>query len=600
MTFGEKTQIAYEFGPYRLIPEERLLLRDGQRITVAPKVFETLVLLVKNSGRLIEKDQLISTLWPDTFVEEATLARNISDLRKVLGESASDQNFIETVPKRGYRFTAFVKCDTRDRIVLVSERHLRTRMVIEEEVKLEADAVMSIAVLPFRPFTAEGRDEILELGIADALITRLSNINQIVVRPTSSVRKYNSLEHDCSPIGRALSVSHVLDGTIQRVADRIRVTAQLVSVEDGRSLWAGKFDERFTDIFNVEDIISEQVAQALVLKLTGEEKLLIARRGTDDAEAHRLYLTGRFHWNRRTREGYEKGIEHFNQAIQRDRDYALAYSGLADCYSMLGRFGTIRPGEIMPQASAAAATALRLDDSLAESHCSMGLLTHIYDWNWTKAEFHYNRAIELNASFATAHHWYAVFLAERGRGQEGLSEISRAQRLDPVSLIIGADKGMIHYLAREYHLAIEQCRSTLEMDPNYFRARMWLGCAYEQLGMHEQAIAEYQSAASLDESPYVLEWLARAHALSGNTEAAQKILLELVELPDRVYLDSYYLASVDAALREEQRAVKKLETAVQDRSCWLSRLCTDPIFDSVRSTLGFSELLTSVSARNPS
>jgi len=600
VTFVGKTQIVYEFGPYRLIPEEHLLLRDGNQVTVPPKIFETLIVLVKNSGKLVEKDLLINTLWPDTFVEEATLARNISDLRRVLGESASDQNFIETVPKRGYRFKALVKCEKGEEITLVSERHIRARVVIEEEVQLENDTVMSIAVLPFRPITAEGRDEFLELGIADALITRLSNISQIVVRPTSSVRKYLALEHDCSVTGRELRVSHLLDGALQRDGDRIRVTAQLVSVEDGRSLWAGKFDERFTDIFNVEDTISEQVAQALVVKLTGNEKRLIARRDTEDAEAHRLYLTGRFYWNRRTREGYEKGIEHFNQAIRADRNYALAYSGLADCYSMLGRFGTIKPCEIMPRASAAAATALSLDASLAESHCSMGLLTHIYDWNWTKAEYHYNRAIELNASFATAHHWYAVFLAERGRGQEALSEIRKAQLLDPVSLIIGADTGMIHYLAREYHLAIEQCKSTLEMDPNYFRARMWLGCAYEQLGMFERAIEEYQSAGSLDESPYVLEWLARAHALSGNTTEARKIVSELVGLPDRVYLDSYYLASVSAALGEREQAVKRLETALDDRSCWLSRLGIDPIFDCLRSAPDFSGLLTSVSARNPS
>jgi TolB-like protein len=230
----------------------------------------------------------MSRLWPDTFVEEVTLARNISDLRKALRDATGDESFIETVPKRGYRFTAAVRC-IRPEATVVVQRHTSSRMVIEEQLETATD-LRSIAVLPFRPISVEGRDEFLELGIADALITRLSNISQIVVRPTSSVRRFLNVDQDSAQAGRELRVDHVLDGSIQRAGDRIRVTAQLVSVEDGRSLWAGKFDERFTDIFGVEDVISEQVANSLVLKLTGEEKRLIARHYTDNAEAHRLYL----------------------------------------------------------------------------------------------------------------------------------------------------------------------------------------------------------------------------------------------------------------------------------------------------------------------
>ena len=232
MALSKKHGTLYEFGPFRLDPSERLLMRDGEPVPLAPKVFDTLMALIENSGRL------------------------------------------------------------------------------------------PIAVLPFRPISSEKRDEYLELGLADALITRLSNINQIVVRPTSSVRKYLGVEQESAQTGQELRVSHVLDGSIQTVGDRIRVTAQLVSVEDGRSLWAGTFDESFRDIFSVEDVISEQVANALVLRLTGEEKRLITRRDTDNAEAHRLYLKGRFYWNRRTRDGYEKGIEHFCRAIEIDRSYA--------------------------------------------------------------------------------------------------------------------------------------------------------------------------------------------------------------------------------------------------------------------------------------
>lgn len=595
MAFSKKHGPRYEFGPFRLDPSERLLMRAGEPVPLAPKVFDTLTALIENSGRLIDKEELMSKLWPDTFVEEATLARNISDLRKALGESTGEQKFIETVPKRGYRFIAEVKCNRIEEATVIVERHVRSRVIFEEQIETDAD-VISIGVLPFRPISSEKREEFLELGLADALITRLSNINQIVVRPTSSVRKYSGLDQDASQAGRELKVSHVLDGSIQTVGDRIRVTAQLVSVEDGRSLWAGKFDESFRDILSVEDVISEQVANALVLRLTGEEKRLITRRDTDNAEAHRLYLKGRFYWNRRTRDGYEKGIEHFCRAIEIDRSYARAYAGLADCYSMLGRFGLVQPAEIMPRAVSSATTALRLDDTLAESHASMGLAAHIYSWDWAKAESHYKRAIELNTNFATAHHWYAVFLAEIGRGQEALAEIKQAQSLDPVSLIIGADAGMVLYLARDYDQALEQCRATLDMDPNYFRARMWLGCSYEQKGMYQHAIAEYETARSLDDSPYVLEWLARAYAVSGNTMEVHRVIDELTHLSSRVYVDSYYLASVYAALGEKQQAIALLERACRDRSCWLSRVGVDPIFDSLRSTPGFDSVSVSMGA----
>lgn len=589
MAVDRQSGTIYEFGNFRLDPSERQLVRDGQLITIAPKVFDTLLALIEEPGRLVDKERLMSRLWPDTFVEEATLARNISDLRKALGGSASGQQFIETVPKRGYRFISEVRLIGSQGTDWIIERGVRSRVIVEEQP--EETGISSIAVMPFRPISFEGRDEYLELGIADALITRLSNIGQLVVRSTNSVRKYVDIELEASQAGLQLQVGHILEGSIQRAGDRIRITARLVSVDDGRALWAGKFDVQFTDIFSVEDAISERVASALVVKLTGEEKRLMARRDTNDAEAHRRYLKGRYYWNKRTRQGYEKGIECFEQAIEIDQYYALAYAGLADCYSMLGRFGLVRPSEIMPKALSSAATALKLDDTLSESHCSMALATHIYAWELEKAEYHYKRGIDLNPRYATGHHWYGVLLAEAGRAAEALSQMSQAQSLDPVSLIIAADVAMVLYLARDYDRALEQCRDALDMDPNYFRARMWLGCVYEQQGSYDQAIAEYTTAGLLDDSPYVLEWLARAQALSGNDEAAHRTLVRLIELSSQVYIDGYYLAAVYAALRRENEALAVLETAFQDRSCWVSRLMIDPIFDKLRSEPGFENIV---------
>jgi len=561
-----------------------LLVRHGEIVCLPPKVFDTLVVLIEKNGRLIEKDELISALWPDTFVEEATLARNISDLRKALGESAGDGKFIETVPKRGYRFTAVVRRSQPDGPSVIVET---------PEASQDRKRIKSLAVLPFRPMSVV-QDEYLELGIADALITRLSNIRQIVVRPTSTVRKYANSPSESVSAGAELKVDYVLDGAIQKTNDRIRVTAQLVSVADGTVLWAKKFDEGLTDIFTIEDVISEQAAAALGPKLSGEEKRLIIRHDTNNAEAHRLCLKGRFYWNKRTREGYEKGIEQFNQAIELDSSYARAYAGLADCYSMLGRFGLVNPAEIMPKAVSAANRALALDDDLAESHASVALANHNYLWDWPRVEQHYARAIVLNPSFATARHWYAVFLAETGRAEEAIAQIKLARDLDPVSLIIGADMGMILYLCRDFDLAIEQCRATLEMDPAYFRARMWLGRAYEQKGLYREAIAEYQTARSLDETPYVLEWLARTYSLAENNIESDRLIQELDQLSARVYVDSYYLASVYAARDQKKEAIEGLERAREERSCWMCRLRVDPIFDRLRQEPEFEQLIMAI------
>ncbi len=566
----------YQFGPFRLDAAERLLLREGEPVLLTPKVFDTLLVLVQNSGRLLGKDELMQTVWPDAIVEESNLSQNIFTLRKALGESPTKPKYIETIPRRGYRFIASV------------------REVRYEGADLTGVAVRSIAVLPFKPLGAKNGDEYLGLGLADALITRLSNIGQIVVRPTSSVRKYTGLEQDPVAVGRALRVESVLDGSLRRSGERIRVTVQLVSVRDGVPLWADRFDEKFTDIFVVEDSISERVAAALMLKLTGEDKKRLTKRYTENIEAFQLYLKGRYYWNKRTGQGLKKGIEYFQQAIEKDPTYALAYAGLADCYNLLSLYGVFPPKETMPRAKAAAMRALEIDNTLAEAHTSLAYAKLYYDWDWAGAKREFLRALELNPNYATAHHWYHEYLTAMGWFEESHAEILQAQELDPLSLIISTDVGWGLYYARRYDQAIEQLRKTIEMDPTFAVAHFILGLCYGQKGLFKESAAEIQKAiAILGDNPLALAVgvLGHAYAVSGKKDRALKVFEQLKDLSKRCYVPAYSLAIIYTGLGQKDQALKWLRKAYEERYDRLIYLKVEPMFDSLRSDPRFKDLL---------
>ena len=588
-TMTKRDEISYEFGPFRLDAPERRLMREGEVVPLAPKVFDTLVALVEVSGSLIDKDELMTRLWPDTFVEEGTLARNISDLRKALGESSGSGKYIETVPKRGYRFIASVKPSAG--ATLIVQRHTRSSVVVEEEIEAE-NGVRSIAVLPLKSLGGNESDEYLGLGIADALITRLTNIRQIRVRPTSAVFKYVGLRQEPEGAGRELNVAAVLDGSIQRSSDRIRITVQLVSVKDGSALWAGKFDEKFTDIFTLEDSISEQVAAALTLSLTGEEWNQLKKRYTHNMEAHQAYFKGLYYWNKRTGEGLKRGLECFQQALAEDENYALAYVGLADTFILFGNLAVLPPREAFSRAKQAAMRALEIDEELAEAHSSLGYAKWSLDWDWPGAEQQFARAIELNPGYATAHQWYSLFLAAMGRADEAIVEARRAEEADPVSLVVRSNAGMVLYLCRRYDDAIEQCRTGLEMDPNFYLAQLYAGWAYDQKGMHDEAIASVQKALTLSARGMLpLGSLAYSHALSNERGDARRILAEFGELAERTYVPALYVAVIHAALGETDEAFQWLERAYDERSNWLTLLKVDPRIDSLRSDGRFEELL---------
>lgn len=453
----------------------------------------------------------------------------------------------------------------------------------------------SIAVLPFRTLGMAATDEYLGLGMADALITKLSNIRQISVRPTSAVIKFaGDAKTDPVAAGRELNVDSVLEGSIQRAGDRMRVTVQLISVRESRPLWAHSFDERLTDIFTVQDSISAQVAQALTLKLTGEEQRLLAKRYTENVEAYQSYLRGRYFWNKRNEESLNRSIDYFNEAIDRDHAYALAYAGLADAHSVIGfyQFGKLPPAESFQKAKTAALKALELDETLAEAHASLALSVGDVDADDRAAEREFKRAIELNPNYATAHHWYSDFLATTSRPAEAMAEIKRALELDPLSLVINATLGERLSQERRYDEAITQLRKTLEMDSNFGPAHYLLGLALEQKGRYEEAVAELDKARTLSgNNPWMVSALGHTLALAGRREEAQRVLMELRELSKSRYVTPYDYAVVYQGLGQPEQAVEWLRKLNKDK---VERsIKNDPRMDALQQDARFQKLYAS-------
>jgi DNA-binding winged helix-turn-helix (wHTH) protein/TolB-like protein/Flp pilus assembly protein TadD len=455
--------------------------------------------------------------------------------------------------------------------------------------------IKSIAVLPFKPLVTENRNESLEMGMADTLIAKLSSFKEINVRPISAVRKYADIEQDAVVAGREQKVDAVLDGQIQKSDDKIRMTVRLVRIGDGAVIWTNQFDEKITDIFTLQDSISERVAKALSLKLSREETGKSIKHSTESIEAYEFYMTGRYHLNRLTDDGFSKGRDYFEKAIEKDPNYALAYAGLADAYNRLSGFNAMPPKDGYPKATAAALKALEIDDNLAEAHASLGTVKFFYDWDWSGAEREFRRAIELNPSYSDAHQLFSYYLSAMGRGDEALAEMKRAHELDPLSLEKLAGIGEMLYFQRQYDRAIEQYQKTLEMDPNSGFAHWAIGNVYVHKGMYTEAIGEYQKAIPLSgDSPDEPAMLAYAYARSGKRNEAEQIINELKERSQRSHVAPTIIAVIYSGLGENDRAFEWLEKAYEGHDFLLVFLKTEPMFDNLRADPRFTELLRRV------
>jgi serine/threonine protein kinase/tetratricopeptide (TPR) repeat protein len=454
----------------------------------------------------------------------------------------------------------------------------------------------SLAVLPFTYVNtdpnvmADPDREYLSDGITESIINHLSQLPNLRVIPRSTVFHYKDKEVDPQPVGRELGVRTVLIGRIIQRGDNLTIRTELVDVENNRQLWGEQYDRKVSDLLALQGEIAEEISNKLRLRwLTKTERQQITRNYTENTEAYQLYLKGRYYWNKRTSEGLGKAAVFFEQAIEKDPNYALAYSGVADSYSVPQN--PIAPRDRMPKAKAAAMKALELDDTLAEAHASLGNVKHTYDWDFAGAEREFKRAIELNPNYTSAHHFYALLLASLGRWQQANDQIKRALDLEPFSLIINSSAGRILYLEREYDHASEQLHKALELDPNFARAHFFLGQVYQEKGLNEQAVAEFQKALQLDVNQYLLAGLGYAYATSGKRDEAMKVLDQLKDLSKQRYASSYGIAIIHLGLGEKDAAFESLEKAYQERSEGLSSLMVEPRWDSLRADPRFADLL---------
>jgi TolB-like protein/Flp pilus assembly protein TadD len=598
-----------------LDPVKRLLLRDRQSVSIAPKVFETLLVLVQRSKRVVGKAELMRLIWLDTFVEESNLSQNIFVLRKILGNTPEGRPYIETVPRRGYRFTASVRGlpgeNAEGEVTLSSLT--RADVGATQVIALREDVTLALAVMPMINASGNPEIEYISDGITESIINNLSQISCLRVIARSAVFSYKGREIVIQEVRRNLGVHAIVMGRVLLQGEILNVQTELVDVSNESQIWGEQYHLKISDVFAVQEEISQEISERLRLRLTYQERKRLTKRPPINSEAYHLYLKGRYYQNKLTEEGLKKGVECLLESIAMEPGFALAYASLAICYALGGlpldqefalayaelddchAFIGPPPREAMSKAKAAALRTLEIDDTLAEAHASLGFIRYRLDWDWPAAEQSYLRAIEINPSYATVHHWYSMCLRTMGRLDEALTEARLAQKLDPSMLIAGVELGRIYYFAREYDEAIAQYKKTLEMDPSFLAAHFRLGQAYVQRGMYDEAISEFnKSHPLLGDDPETIAALGHAYAVSGNRKEALGILNNLLLLAIHRYVSPYDIAVMHLGLGEKDKALEWLQNAYADRSVWLIGLKVEPMLDDLRSDPRFNELLRRV------
>lgn len=617
--------VRYEFGDFTLdVAQQRLLRRDtGKAIPIAGKVFDTLVYLVEHAGELLDKDLLLRAIWPGLIVEENSLTQNISTLRQVLGETRSENRYIATIPRKGYRFVAEVTRSDADGLsgsveataaatpsVAIPLKRGRSGWLIAgvaalalliamitvfftstEPARPPPAAGQTLAILPFKPLLPAGRNESLELGMTESLISRLGRHSPQAISPLSSVRGFATLDQDPIAAGRALGVDTVLDGSLQRSGDRLRVSARLLRVTDGQQLWAQDFDQDFTTIFDVQDAIAARVAQALSVRWAGPG----STRGapyTRDPEAYALYASGRVAWTRHTEAGLLQAIDFFEQAIARDPDYALAYTGLADSLAVLGVFGIRAPNEVFPSARRAAEKALSIDPDLAAAHAALGHILLQYEHDGAGAVREYERATSLDPSFALIHHRRGLLFAMQGDADAALAAYARAQELEPLWLSPRVAAGCYHYYLKHYDESIRLLEQVIALDDRLPNARNCMIRSLIAKEDYDRAFVELDKGPI--QAPGSTALRAQALALSGRNEEARAELDRVLERSRRHYVAAYDIALIYATLAETDNTFLWLERAMEDRSTLLVFLAQEPVFDALHTDPRFASLVKRV------
>lgn len=648
------------FGNFEVELQGGELRKKGLRIKLQDQPLQILKVLLEHPGELVSREELRQRLWhPDTFVDfDHSLNTAMMRLREVLGDSSENPRFIETVPRRGYRFIAPVHDIPKETpaahpaneasvtspsdpatipprvdeetapkamvqahpappslvhparqvslsrallsgmgaltllaLVAATAFHYRERLGFTPS---QPPHIASLVVLPMENLSGDANQDYFADGMTDELIASLARISSLRVISHTTSMEYKGKHESIEKIAHDLNVDAVVEGTVLRSGDRVRITAELVQVSTDRHLWADTYESPLGDILALQNQVASAIVSQISIKLTPQDKERLAANHPVNSGAYEDYLKGRYYWGKRSEEALDKAIQYFQSATEKDPQYALAYAGLADCYGIIGAaiVGTVPTSQVAPKAEAAATKAVELDPALAETQTALATVQFNYNWNWAAAEAGFRRAIQLNPSYATAHQRYSLYLMAMGRTQESLDEMSRARSLDPLSLSMNFSLGWRLYMARRYDEAIVQLRNTIEMDPTYLLAHIVLGQCYEQKGQYPEAIAELQKAASMSPgNPPVIAALGHAYAVAGRRTEALKLLDQLTAQPLRQYVSPFYIALLYTGLGDHGQAIAWLGKAFADRSNNMIFLNVNPQFDSLRSEPGLQNLL---------
>ena len=633
---------SYRFRDFELDSSRYELRRGGRNLRLEKIPMDLLILLVEKNDHLITREEIIERIWGKNVFTDSDAGINtaIRKIRQTLNDDPENPRFIQTVVGRGYRFlapvTSVMPVEQSPADINVAETnasaseppmsgHVRpvnltvlwvtTSVVAVITLALIGSNVLrlrnrllrrpapvtihSIAVLPLENFSGDPAEDYFADGMTDELTTNLAKVSSLGVIGRTSVMRYKGTHKSIPEIARELKVDSVVEGSVVRDGDNVRITAQLIDGPTGRHLWADDFERSRSDVLQLQKEVALKIVQEIRATLTPDETIRLSGARAVDPKAYEANLKGRSYWNQRSEVGIKKAIEQFNAAIQADGSYAEAYSGLADSYTALGYFSYLNPNDVFPRAKAAADKALELDPTLAEAHASLGYYNLYYAWDWKESEKEFRRAIALNPNYATAHDWYSVYLLAMGRPEEAMVEIRRAQQLDPLSPLINTEIGFQFYYDKRYDEAIQQLRNTLQTDPKFPLAHLWLGRAYQQKGMYEEAISEYrQTDTSWPEWVVSLAAIGNVEGIAGKTAEARDILSKLNTLSEVKYVTPYGTALLYAGLGDKVQTFNWLDRAVQGRSHWLVWIRLDPRWEDVKTDPRFKEIIRSVGFPN--
>ena len=576
---------AFRFGPFVLDVADRSLKRDGVPVPLTPKLFDLLVALVTNAGRLVEKDALLKSVWPDVAVEEGNLTKGVFSLRQLLENEGT--RYIETVPKRGYRFAAAV---TRESHATPSVSP--TVAAAGPAAPGHAAAENSIAVMPFTDMSAARDQEFFCEGMSEEIINALGRVPELRVASYTSSLRFKADAADPQSIGRDLMVSWLLEGSVRKSGDMVRIAVQLVRASDGFSAWSGRFDRRLDDIFTVQDDIAGMIAETLTQRVAKVSAPLVTSK-TLNTEAYSLYLEGRYLWNKRPGEVVWQALDRFERAIAMDPTFAPAHAALAAVYGTLGAWesGVLPPAEALAKAKVAAARALELDPQLAAGHTAVGYTRLHFDWNAAGACQEFDQAIALNPAWVDAHHWHSHALCAASRFQESLAACRRIVELDPLNPLMHAHVAWHHYMAREFSDALTQAERVLRMEPEFHWGYFFAGWALERLGRGAEAVAALREAVRCSSSsPVMLAGLGHALAVLQDRRGANRVAADLERLRGDRGLFAYELGVIQAALGDGDQAFTWLVRALKERSGWIAYVRVDPRLENLHADPRFDSL----------